>query len=370
MTLFGASRMHNMSYHYNWKMKDTTFAKNKGSVFTTFAAGGGSTLGYKLAGFDVIGCNEIDPKMMAAYRVNHNPKYSYLQPIQQFKLRNDLPDEFYNLDIFDGSPPCSSFSMSGNREDDWGKEKKFREGQAEQVLDELFFDYTDLLAKLKPKVAIAENVGGLLKGNARQYVIRINQAFDDAGYYVQHFLLCASTMGVPQKRPRVFFVGLRKDLAAPFLKQVDMFTELPELKLDFNEPEIPFIMIYEPNGEITKANKLAKSERIRWELRQPGDSSLADCDMRYRGKGSFFNQSFIYKDNVLPTITATKIGQNILFDEPRKLTRNEFCLGGSFPLDYDFKENDPGYVVGMSVPPLMVAKISEQIYQQWLQHIK
>ena len=51
-------------------------------------------MGYKLAGFDVIGCNEIDPKMMQAYIANHKPKYSYLEPIQTFKLRNDLPDDY------------------------------------------------------------------------------------------------------------------------------------------------------------------------------------------------------------------------------------------------------------------------------------
>lgn len=61
-------------------------------------------MGYKLAGFDVIGCNEIDPRMMEVYRRNHNPKYSYLEPIQTFKLRDDLPDELYDLDILDGSP--------------------------------------------------------------------------------------------------------------------------------------------------------------------------------------------------------------------------------------------------------------------------
>ncbi len=58
-------------------------------------------MGYKLAGFEVIGCNEIDPKMMEAYKVNHNPKYSYLEPIQTFKLRKDSPKELYNLDILD-----------------------------------------------------------------------------------------------------------------------------------------------------------------------------------------------------------------------------------------------------------------------------
>ena len=61
------------------------------TIFALTACGGGSTMGYKLAGFDVIGCNEIDPKMIEAYRANHNPKYSYLEPIQEFKDRDDLP---------------------------------------------------------------------------------------------------------------------------------------------------------------------------------------------------------------------------------------------------------------------------------------
>ena len=148
----------NHKFPYRWNLKDAVFTKDKGKVFSCFACGGGSTMGYKLAGFDVLGCNEIDSKMIEAYRINHDPKYSYLEPIQTFKLREDLPDELYNLDILDGSPPCSSFSMAGNREKDWGKEKVFREGQAEQVLDTLFFDFIDLAKKLQPKIVIAENV--------------------------------------------------------------------------------------------------------------------------------------------------------------------------------------------------------------------
>ncbi len=97
-------------YPYKWTLKDAVFTKDKGTVFSCFACGGGSTMGYKLAGFNVVGCNEIDPKMMDAYIANHNPKHPYLEPIQTFKLRDDLPEELYNLDILDGSPPCSNFS--------------------------------------------------------------------------------------------------------------------------------------------------------------------------------------------------------------------------------------------------------------------
>lgn len=357
------------NFPYKWTLKDAVFTKDKGKVFSCFACGGGSTMGYKLAGFDVIGCNEIDPKMIEVYKANHNPKYAYLEPIQTFKLRTDLPDELYNLDILDGSPPCSSFSMAGNREKDWGKKKKFREGQAEQILDTLFFDFIDLAKKLQSKVVIAENVKGLFLGEAKNYVRRIYKEFDLAGYYVQHWLLDASKMGVPQRRERVFFIALRKDLATPFLVQQNFFDVLPKLKLEFNEPEIKFCEIKEINAEITNENKLSPSEKIRWDIRKHGDNSLADCDMRLRGKNSFFNQRFIYGKKILQTITATKIGRDILFDEPRKCSKLELCLGGSFPVDYNFYGNETGYLVGMSVPPVMMAQIAKEVYEQWLSKI-
>lgn len=207
------------------------------------------------------------------------------------------------------------------------------------------------------------------KTNPGGVKIRVN---DNPGLTAQQIAdqLNSGAMGLPQRRERVFFIALRKDLAPPFLKQIDMFTEAPELNLVFNFPEVVFSEIYEPNGEINKSNKLAKSELLRLELRQPGDRSLVDCDFRLRGKGSFFNQSFIYKDKVLATITATKIGQNILFDEPRKLTKKEFCLAGSYPLDYEFLKNEPGYLIGMSVPPIMVANIVDEVFNQWLQKLK
>ena len=121
-------------FDYRWTLKEANFTKDKGTVFSCFSCGGGSSMGYKLSGYDVIGCNEIDHRMMDTYCQNNNPKFTFLEPIQTFKERTDLPPELFNLDILDGSPPCSTFSMAGSREDAWGKMKKFREGQAEQLL--------------------------------------------------------------------------------------------------------------------------------------------------------------------------------------------------------------------------------------------
>ena len=194
-----------------WKLADGYPPKNGKKVFSCFHCGGGSTMGYKLAGFEVLGGVEIDPEMMKIYRANHNPKYSYLMGVQQFKNipDNELPKELFNLDILDGSPPCSSFSMAGSREKAWSDKKKFREGQTEQVLDTLFFDFIAIAKKLQPKVVVAENVKGLIQGNARGYVKQIFAAFREAGYSCQLFLLNASRMGVPQMRERTFFIANR-----------------------------------------------------------------------------------------------------------------------------------------------------------------
>jgi DNA (cytosine-5)-methyltransferase 1 len=350
-------------FPYQWTLKDAVFTKDKGKVFSCFACGGGSTMGYKLAGFDVIGCNEIDPKMMEAYTTNHNPKYSFLEGIQTFKLRDDLPEELYNLDILDGSPPCSSFSMAGNRGDDWGKEKKFREGQAEQVLDTLFFDFIDLAKKLQPKVVVAENVKGLLLGDAINYVKRIYKEFDEAGYYCQHWLLDASKMGVPQRRERVFFVCLRKDLAQPFLEQVDFFTQLPKLKLEFNEDSILFKDFYIKNSENDRM--LTGQEALRlWNLRLPEDSDMSNAAQR-EGNRKFWNNKYLKLENTPYTFTTNE-DACVLFDEPRKPNKYEVCCIGTFPQDYNFKTNKYAYIVGMSVPPIMTAQISTEIYNQWI----
>lgn len=347
--------------NYNWNLKDAIFTKDKGTVFSCFACGGGSTMGYKLAGFDVIGHNDIDPKMIEVYKENHKPRFSFLESITTFAKRKDLPKELYNLDILDGSPPCSSFSMAGNREKDWGKEKKFREGQELQVLDTLFFDFIDLAKELQPKVVVAENVKGLLLGKAKEYVRLIYKAFDEAGYTCQHFLLNASKMGVPQRRERVFFIALRKDLAPKFMEQVDMFTELPKLELNFNEKEIKFKEIEELN---TKDEYLSPSISKHWYLAKEGQGFN-----EVHEKGGMFSYSKVDRNKPLPTITAHHDGGSYHHTIHRPLTKIENCKGGSFPLDYNFLDLKHKYLIGMSVPPLMTYRIASEIYKQWLQKI-
>ena len=269
-------------------------------------------MGYKRAGFDVIGMNEIDPKIADAYITNHNPKHAFIEPIQTFKDREDLPDELFDLDILDGSPPCSSFSMAGVRERDWGKEKKFKEGQSEQVLDTLFFDFIDLAKRLQPKIVVAENVKGMLMGEAKKYVREVYKQLDEAGYYAQHWLLNGADMGLPQKRERVFFIALRKDLSNPFLYFKDMFTKVPKLDLIFNESWVKYAEF--KTGDL--GEKMYPSDFELWKQRDDSDNRLSDIALRVRGKAARFSVPFIDLKETPVTIIAGDGSYHIMKDFP------------------------------------------------------
>lgn len=338
-------------FPWKWNLSDLkSIPKNGRTVFTCFSCGGGSSMGYKLAGYTVLGNCEIDPKMMEVYKTNHHPKYSYLMDIRDFvKLPDsEIPDELKHLDILDGSPPCSVFSTAGSREDGWNTEKVFREGQAAQRLDDLFFYFIEVARKLQPKVIVAENVKGLLLGNAKGYVNEIIKAFDLAGYKVQIFLLNASRMGVPQKRERVFFIAHRKDL------------DYPKIKMEFNEKPILFGEVRSEKGkEVTGKKSLEYLQYMKC-----GDKDFADIRMRLHGKHSNFSMKIVWDKDIAPTLVS---GFDFLRGEDKSWYSDIDCRRvQTFPEDYNFIQEDAKYICGMSVPPVMMAQVARQIWRQWL----
>lgn len=295
-------------------------------------------MGYKLAGYDHLGGIEIDPKVADIYQANHKPKYLFTEDIRAFNQRTDLPPELYDLDLLDGSPPCSSFSMAGSREKAWGKEKQFREGQAVQTLDDLVLVYCETIKKLRPKVFLLENVKGIIQGNAKAYSKKIVKTMTEAGYVVQVFLLNAASMGVPQKRERVFFIGYRKELG------------FKPLKLAFNEDAIQFSMVDE--GQVN-CKQLSTGFQKDWSAAKIGGSV-----------GKFFSNQKVDPTDVLNTIASGTY--KFHWKYPRELTDTEFAKCGTYPLDYNFKSIEAKYLIGMSVPPVMTAQIANQIWVQWL----
>lgn len=329
-----------------WNLSDLKNVKPNGmTVFSCFCCGGGSTMGYKLAGFNVLGGVEIDPEIANIYRANHDPKYFYRMGIADFnKIPNDkLPKELFELDILDGSPPCSSFSTAGSREKKWGVKKKFREGQTEQVLDDLFFHFIDTAKKLNPKVVVAENVKGLIQGNARGYVKQIFKGFKDAGYSCQLFLLNAAAMGVPQKRERTFFIANRLG---------------KKIGLEFNEKPISILKSWD--GIVKDEGKdCSQSSMVKyWKKIKPGQAMSVAHE-----KGSLFGQIKIDPNKPSATVTSTEY-QLWHWESPRLLSNKQILRLQTFPDNYNIKNSK--YICGMSVPPFMTQRIADQIYFQLL----
>lgn len=332
----------------SWSIREIEDVKPNGcTVFSVFSCGGGSSMGYKLAGYDVIGHCDIDKPIAEMYMKNNHPLYSFNMDIRDFLLLKDLPEELFNLDILDGSPPCSVFSIAGKREDDWGRAKRFREGQKKQTLDDLFFKYIELLNRLQPKIFVAENVKGLISGNAKGYVAEIIREVSKAGYDVQMFCLNSAVMGIPQRRERVFFIGHKKELG------------YKKLKLNFHEAPILFREVREEGGR--RPSKLTCS--LLQEKRRT-DRKLSDINKRIYGRNSRFGAALVWDNMVAPTITAN--GEFIKANKDKLFSDMDFINCQTFPYDYNFCGNNVQYVCGMSVPPLMMQKVAAEIYRQWL----
>ena len=327
-----------------WNLSDSLkVKKHNKKVFGTFVCGGGSSMGYKLAGYDHLGGVEFTDHFSKIYNKNLHPKYFYLQDIRDFNLRDDLPKELYDLDLLDGSPPCAAFSTSGSREKIWGKKSDY-EGIS-QVKDDLVYVYCDTIKKLKPKVFLLENVSGILKGNAKVYVKNIIDKLS-SDYNIQVFSLFAASMGLPQIRNRVFIIGLKKDLKK---ERLTLNFDIPKVSFDITKK---YWDIFENDISKYSLNKL-------WDEVPIGESHR-----------KHFNLVKPALNKPCPTITATtgNVGAYSVIHPvyKRKLNKEEVRLLSTFPKDYDFLDTNPITTMGRSVLPLMMANISYQIYKQWL----
>lgn len=322
-------------FKYKWKLSDGYPAKgvtkHGTTVFSTFSCGGGSSMGYKLAGYDVVAANDIDPKMQMVYEKNHKPSQYILSDVRDLLDRDDLPE----VDLLDSSPPCTSFSIAGRWTKDWGVEKKYKEGQSKQVLDDLFFETIKLVEKMQPKVFVGENVERITQGQAMQYTREIVKQLEAIGYTCQVFVLNSADMGMPQRRKRAFFIANRLG---------------KKINLSFNEKHVT---LREISDESDTESNLTETYKKYWEeaaIEQPVGKFAARRKLSY--------------GNVPRTATATHVNYHPKY--PRELNLKEQLKVSSWPEDYDFCGLKPHYIMGMSVPPVMMANVAREIYEQLL----
>ncbi len=184
-------------------------------VASLFAGIGGSSLGYRMAGFRVVWACEIAKHAAENYRLNCDDHtvvcerdIRNVDPVGELGALGINPGE---LDVLDGSPPCQAFSTAGNREQGWGRDKKQSGGQTQRNED-MFEEYIRFVRALRPKVIVAENVSGMSKGTCKGMFIDVLKRLKNCGYRTTCRMLDAQWLDVPQCRQRLIFVGMREDL--------------------------------------------------------------------------------------------------------------------------------------------------------------
>mgnify|MGYP001500762483 FL=1 len=365
-------------------------AQNKFTVISTFAGGGGSSTGYRLAGGNILCVNEFVEEARNTYKENYPNT-----PILPDDINKLSGQEFLDitgldvgeLDILDGSPPCSAFSMAGSvshgkgntHKDAFGKTKGYSDIKEVSNIEDLFFEFLRVADVIKPKVIIAENVAGLTMGEAKQYFNKIQNTFEKIGYDVCAKVLNSAYFGVPQTRNRVFFIGIRSDITLQigltFMNIESIFpTENKSMvilkdalnNLEYDDEEVKTLT--------EKFTNTAYWKDTGSKMPLNPDKVLTGCD--FHPKGHHFNLKRVSLEKPAPTLTA--MGSNdttagaFHWNEPRKLTIGELKRIQSLPDDFVLtgKWNQQSERIGRMVPPLLLKSIADSVYENVIKEYK
>mgnify|MGYP001164205332 FL=1 len=361
---------------YNLKDVKEASAQKKFNVISTFAGGGGSSTGYRLAGGDILCINEFVEEARKTYKENYPDTPIIPGDIKELTGKDFL--EVANikegeLDILDGSPPCSAFSMCGTlgksgskHSDGWGKTKKYSDGKIVENIEDLFFEYLRVAKDIKPKVIIGENVAGLLAGEAKFKLNEIVNTFEKIGYDVSYKVLDASYFGVPQRRNRVFFIGVREDvteaIGLSFMNIAGIFPQ--------ENKEVVTI------GEAFDGLEL-DSEELKWctdtwiksahykdtASLMPDDPDKVLGGNDFHPKGWHFNVKKMSRHHPAPTITTN--ADVCHFIEKRRLTISEIKRIMGLPDDFIVTGSMSQKIerCGRMVPSLMMKALAESVYK-------
>lgn len=300
-------------------------------VVSTFTGCGGSELGFRLAGFRTLMACEFIDEARRTFQANFPGVPVDGRDIRQVTAADVLERTGLKrgeLDVLEGSPPCSSFSTAGKLEAGWGKVKAYSDKA--QRTDDLFDEYIRLIDGLNPRAFVAENVSGMAKGTAKGFFIEVMRRTKALGYQVRAKVLDAQWLGVPQARQRIIFVGIRDDVG--------------------KQPEFPKPLLY----RYTLGDVLAGVKSVVHDTR--GLPQFSSGELIGRPSCTLtLNSSHHYR-----VTDAESISHPI---EPRKFTIAELRRICSFPEDFQLTGTyaQQWERMGRAVPPLMMKAVALEV---------
>ena len=363
--------------------------QEKFTVISTFAGGGGSSTGYKLAGGKVLLVNEFVEAARQTYSDNYSDTQILPQDIKSLTgfdfldAADIIPTE---LDILDGSPPCSAFSIPGKRDKGWDQEKVYSDGKKVENIEDLFLEYVRIAKEIQPKIIVAENVKGITAGEAKKKLNEFINAFQNIGYDVTYKVMNAAHYGVPQARERTMFVCVREDVCEAvglnFMTLNNVFPEenkeMVTLRhalegIENDKEEEQMLLDYVQGGFQKKWIELLEFDPPKH--LKPSDERFIDINP----KRSMFNMIRPCQD--LPCPTLTQRGQQTVVSgvfhpmKNRKFTVPELKRIMSLPEDFVMKSDRETVAkrfdqsaerIGRMVAPKMMAALANSLYEKVL----
>ncbi|MBU1104826.1 DNA (cytosine-5-)-methyltransferase [Candidatus Parcubacteria bacterium] len=292
--------------------------KTKYTTIELFTGAGGTALGLENAGFVNTLMVEIDKNAVSTLK-NNRPEWNVVQ--------DDIKNITFtgkNVDVVEGGFPCQTFSYAGKK---LGLEDKIR--------GTLFFEFARCVKETMPKIAVGENVKGLLRHDNGKTLKTMVETLKETGYKVAYKVVRAQYLDVAQKRERLLIIAVRNDLDLPILfpKEKDYITVLRDALKDVPKSE---------------GQKYPDKKRKILELVPPGgywrDLPL-ELQKEYMG-ASFYMEggktgmarrlSWDEPSLTLTCAPAQKQTERCHPDETRPLTYKEYARIQSFPDEWEF----------------------------------
>jgi len=295
------------------------------NVLETFAGAGGLALGLEYAGLKNNGSIEIDENAAKTLKENR-PEWTVINDdIEKVVKQNDFSD--IEIDVLSGGFPCQSFSYAGKRE-----------GFVD-TRGTLFYPYSLLIKKIRPKIFIAENVKGLVnhdKGKTLETMISI---FKENGYDIQWNILNSWDYETAQKRERIIIIGIREDLI-----------KLEDYSFKFPNPIDNKLVLKDVLNNVPDSPGMDYSEKKRkvLDLVPPGGSWVnlpEEVAKNYLGaswnsgggkRGMARRMSWNEPSLTLTTSPSQKQTERCHPDETRPFTTREYARIQGFPDNWSF----------------------------------
>jgi DNA (cytosine-5)-methyltransferase 1 len=366
------SKVDNMNWlDYNMKDVSDASSQNKFNCISLFAGVGGGCIGAKLAGGKILAVNEFIEEAQRVYKINFPETLvngNDIRNVDGKELLKSVGLKVGELDVLLGSPPCSSFSTVGKREEGWGEVKAYSDKK--QRTDDLFGEFARVLTETQPKFFVAENVASLLEGKAKYLfgtpqldmfgeevgngVVKESETFYqqlvNAGYKVRYEVMNSKHYGNPQSRRRLIIVGVRNDIDKAIKFPIpnrrvpitlrEAFQNVENTQEDLDEANIEKYAIYQASIDTEPG---AKSEKYFSLIKQQPD--------KYAG-----------------TLTQTAgclSAASIVHWENRKFTVKESTAIMGFPKDIYLGDTYPNKIerLGRAITPSVYYEVLKLLIQ-------